>query len=84
MLNLGYPEIKRINFPFFSDVFLTQLTALTTSRSVKTRRLAMAEENTELTRTAKLAQVFQHIYNTMATAKGRCEHGLKESCNGIF
>uniref|UniRef100_K1RCH0 Putative histone-lysine N-methyltransferase ASH1L n=1 Tax=Magallana gigas TaxID=29159 RepID=K1RCH0_MAGGI len=43
------------------DVFLSQLTALKTARSVKTRRLALAEENTELTQTARLAQVFNSV-----------------------
>ncbi|XP_021377179.1 uncharacterized protein LOC110465579 isoform X2 [Mizuhopecten yessoensis] len=44
-----------------TDVFITQLTALKTSRSVRTRRLALAEENSELTQTARLAQVFNTI-----------------------
>ncbi|XP_060076770.1 histone-lysine N-methyltransferase ASH1L-like [Ylistrum balloti] len=44
-----------------TDVFITQLTALKTSRSVRTRRLALAEENSELTQTARLAQVFNNI-----------------------
>uniref|UniRef100_A0AAV2K7R9 Histone-lysine N-methyltransferase ASH1L-like n=1 Tax=Knipowitschia caucasica TaxID=637954 RepID=A0AAV2K7R9_KNICA len=44
-----------------SDVFLTQFSALQTSRSVRTRRLAAAEENTEVTRTARLAHIFKEI-----------------------
>ncbi|XP_056020790.1 uncharacterized protein LOC125649572 isoform X3 [Ostrea edulis] len=43
------------------DVFMSQLTALKTARSVKTRRLALAEENTEVTQTARLAQVFNSV-----------------------
>ncbi|KAJ8304065.1 hypothetical protein KUTeg_017648 [Tegillarca granosa] len=51
------------------DVFITQLTALKTARSVKTRRLALAEENSELAKTAKLAQIFNGIYNAVVTCK---------------
>ncbi|KAK3097974.1 hypothetical protein FSP39_014982 [Pinctada imbricata] len=43
------------------DVFMSQLFALKTARSVKTRRLTLAEENTELTQAARLAQVFNGI-----------------------
>uniref|UniRef100_T1IMB6 Ubiquitin-activating enzyme E1 C-terminal domain-containing protein n=1 Tax=Strigamia maritima TaxID=126957 RepID=T1IMB6_STRMM len=52
-----------------TDEFLTQFTALKTSRSVKTRRLAKAEENTELTKTARLAQVFKEIYTAVTSSK---------------
>lgn len=48
---------------------MTQFTALKTARSVKTRRLALAEENTELTKTARLAQVFKDIFLVLCTAK---------------
>ncbi|CAB1321165.1 unnamed protein product, partial [Coregonus sp. 'balchen'] len=50
-----------------SDVFLTQFSALQTSRSVRTRRLAAAEENTEVTRTARLAHIFKEIYSAGQT-----------------
>ncbi|XP_066274110.1 histone-lysine N-methyltransferase ASH1L-like isoform X3 [Branchiostoma lanceolatum] len=53
----------------FQDVFMTQFTALKTSRSVRTRRLAAAEENSEVTRTARLAQVLKDIYNTVVNHK---------------
>ncbi|XP_019619104.1 PREDICTED: histone-lysine N-methyltransferase ASH1L-like [Branchiostoma belcheri] len=52
-----------------TDVFMTQFTALKTSRSVRTRRLAAAEENSEVTRTARLAQVLKDIYNTVVNHK---------------
>lgn len=52
------------------DVFITQLTALKTSRSVKTRRLALAEESTELTQTARLAQILHQILKSLLAAKG--------------
>ncbi|KAM4662430.1 LOW QUALITY PROTEIN: histone-lysine N-methyltransferase ASH1L [Discoglossus pictus] len=44
-----------------SDVFMTQFAALQTSRSVRTRRLAAAEENHEVARAARLAQIFKEI-----------------------
>ncbi|KAM4690045.1 histone-lysine N-methyltransferase ASH1L [Rhinophrynus dorsalis] len=44
-----------------SDVFMTQFSALQTSRSVRTRRLAAAEENIEVARAARLAQIFKEI-----------------------
>ncbi|KAG8179697.1 hypothetical protein JTE90_025653 [Oedothorax gibbosus] len=51
------------------DAFHAQFTALNTARSVKTRRLANAEENTELAKTAKLAQVFKDIFTGVTTCK---------------
>lgn len=52
-----------------SDVFLTQFSALQTSRSVRTRRLAAAEENTEVTRTARLAHIFKEICDMIMSYK---------------
>ncbi|KAJ3609765.1 hypothetical protein NHX12_024276, partial [Muraenolepis orangiensis] len=52
-----------------SDVFLTQFSALQTSRSVRTRRLAAAEENTEVTRTARLAHIFKEICDMITSYK---------------
>lgn len=67
--NLGcvrqLPEVKQ------SDVFYTQLNALSTLRSIKTRRLAQAEDNPELTKVAKLAYIFKDLYNAVVTAKGK-------------
>ena len=53
-----------------SDVFLTQLNALSCPRSIRTRRLAQAEDNPEMTKTARLACIFKHLFSTVATAKG--------------
>ena len=55
---------------FISDVFIAQLTALNTSRSMKTRRLTLAEEDSELGKMAKLAQVCKEIYSALASCKG--------------
>nr|XP_023695525.1 histone-lysine N-methyltransferase ASH1L-like [Paramormyrops kingsleyae] len=52
-----------------SDVFLTQFSALQTSRSVRTRRLAAAEENTEVTRTARLAHILKEISDMIISYK---------------
>ncbi|XP_059365225.1 histone-lysine N-methyltransferase ASH1L-like [Carassius carassius] len=52
-----------------SDVFLTQFSALQTSRSVRTRRLAAAEENMEVTRTARLAHIFKEICDMITSYK---------------
>ena len=46
---------------------MAQFTALKTSRSVKTRRLAAAEVNIEVTKAARLAQVFKDIYTVVCT-----------------
>uniref|UniRef100_A0A3Q2XDE1 Ash1 (absent, small, or homeotic)-like (Drosophila) n=1 Tax=Haplochromis burtoni TaxID=8153 RepID=A0A3Q2XDE1_HAPBU len=51
------------------SVFLTQFSALQTSRSVRTRRLAAAEENTEVTRTARLAHIFKEICDMITSYK---------------
>ncbi|XP_034944543.1 histone-lysine N-methyltransferase ash1 [Chelonus insularis] len=53
-----------------SDAFLSQLTALTNnaSRTVRTRRLAQAQDDPEVNKTAKLAKVLKDLYNVVATA----------------
>ncbi|KAK6643918.1 hypothetical protein RUM43_000183 [Polyplax serrata] len=63
VLSRQVPEVKQ------SDVFYTQLNALSTLRSIKTRRLAQAEDNPEVTKVAKLAYIFKDLYNAVVTAK---------------
>ncbi|XP_043936099.1 histone-lysine N-methyltransferase ASH1L isoform X2 [Protopterus annectens] len=58
------------------DVFMTQFAALQTSRSVKTRRLAAAEENVEVARAARLAQIFKEICDTIISLKDSSNHAL--------
>ncbi|XP_064588352.1 histone-lysine N-methyltransferase ASH1L isoform X3 [Zonotrichia leucophrys gambelii] len=53
-----------------SDVFMTQFSALQTARSVRTRRLAAAEENLEVARAARLAQIFKEICDSIIAYKG--------------
>lgn len=64
LCNYSRPQVKQ------SDVFLTQLNALTSPRNIRTRRLAQAEDNPELTRTARLAYVLRDLYNVVIAAKG--------------
>ncbi|CAJ0965828.1 unnamed protein product [Ranitomeya imitator] len=59
-----------------SDVFLTQFAALQTSRSVRTRRLAAAEENIEVARTARLAQIFKEISDGIIYSKDSINRSL--------
>jgi len=49
---------------------MTQFSALQTSRSVRTRRLAAAEENIEVARAARLAQIFKEICDNIISYKG--------------
>ncbi|KAL5005481.1 hypothetical protein ScPMuIL_018937 [Solemya velum] len=51
------------------EVFITQLTALKTSRSVRTRRLALAEGDPELAEIARLAQVLKDIFSAVLAYK---------------
>lgn len=51
-------------------MFLTQLNALSTPRNIRTRRLAQAQENPEMTKTARLANIFRNLYNAVVHAKG--------------
>ncbi|XP_015608577.1 uncharacterized protein LOC107274224 [Cephus cinctus] len=53
-----------------SDAFFSQLTALTNTnaRTVRTRRLAQAQDDPEVNKTAKLAKVLKDLYTIVATA----------------
>ncbi|NXQ50415.1 ASH1L methyltransferase, partial [Catharus fuscescens] len=59
-----------------SDVFMTQFSALQTSRSVRTRRLAAAEENLEVARAARLAQIFKEICDSIISYKDSSRQAL--------
>ncbi|KAM9686551.1 histone-lysine N-methyltransferase ASH1L isoform 3-T3 [Trichechus inunguis] len=59
-----------------SDVFLTQFSALQTARSVRTRRLAAAEENVEVARAARLAQIFKEICDGIVSYKDSSRQAL--------
>lgn len=62
--------IETVNEVKPADVFYTQLNALSTLRSMKTRSLAQAEDNPELAKVAKLAYAFKDLYNAIVSAKG--------------
>ncbi|XP_066595274.1 histone-lysine N-methyltransferase ash1 isoform X2 [Prorops nasuta] len=53
-----------------SDAFYSQLTALTNNnpRTVRTRRLAQAQDDPEVHKTAKLAKVLKELYTVVTTA----------------
>lgn len=53
---------------------MTQFSALQTARSVRTRRLAAAEENIEVARAARLAQIFKEICDGIISYKGNHIH----------
>ena len=55
---------------FVADCFHTQLMALNTARTVKTRGLSVAQDNEEVSRVAQLAQIFQIIFVSVQTFKG--------------
>ncbi|XP_072214841.1 histone-lysine N-methyltransferase ASH1L [Excalfactoria chinensis] len=59
-----------------SDVFMTQFSALQTARSVRTRRLAAAEENIEVARAARLAQIFKEICDSIIAYKDSSRQAL--------
>ncbi|XP_007457993.1 PREDICTED: histone-lysine N-methyltransferase ASH1L [Lipotes vexillifer] len=59
-----------------SDVFMTQFSALQTARSVRTRRLAAAEENIEVARAARLAQIFKEICDGIISYKDSSRQSL--------
>lgn len=58
---------------------MTQFSALQTSRSVRTRRLAAAEENIEVARAARLAQIFKEICDSIISYKGEDDTPRKSS-----
>ena len=52
-------------------MILTGLTALTTARSMQTRRLAIAQDDPKVTKVVKLAQVLREIFAQVATLNGK-------------
>ncbi|CAG2162015.1 unnamed protein product, partial [Oppiella nova] len=57
--------VKGKEFKSSNDSLMNTLMTLNSSRSVRTRGLAKAESNEELTRTAKLAQIFTDVCDLM-------------------
>lgn len=54
-----------------NSAFLSQLNALRQPRNMRTRRLAQAEENPELNKAARLAEVLKDLLSTITSAKGK-------------
>ena len=48
-----------------------QLTAFKTSRSVKTRQLTVAEDDTEVSKMARTAGACKEIFSVLSAAKGK-------------
>ena len=58
--------------PKSEEMILTGLTALTTARSMQTRRLAIAQDDPKVTKVVKLAQVLREIFaQVTSTQKGK-------------
>merc|ERR1711997_591084 len=53
--------------PKSEEMILTGLTALTTARSMQTRRLAIAQDDPKVTKVVKLAQVLREIFAQVAS-----------------
>lgn len=54
-----------------NSAFLNHLNALRQPRNMKTRRLAQAEDDPELTKTAKLANLLRDLWNVVVEVKGK-------------
>ena len=52
-----------------AEVFKAGLTALTTARSVQTRRLALAQDNPDVSKVVQIAKTFQEIIDALNTMK---------------
>lgn len=64
-----------------TTVFLNHLNALQKPRNMRTRRLAQAEDNPELSKVAKLATVLRDLYNAVVTYKG---DGIKSNNKSVY
>lgn len=64
---------EELNIRYTEEVFKTGLTALATARSVQTRRLAIAQDNPDVSKVVQIAKMFQEILESL---KGiRTENG---------
>ena len=53
------------------ETFRAQLRALDSSRSVRTRRLAAAEDDPQMVRTLKLAHILKEIHQAVVASSGK-------------
>ena len=64
---------EELNIRYTEEVFKTGLTALSTPRSVQTRKLAIAQDNPDVSKVVQIAKTFQEILESL---KGmRAENG---------
>lgn len=59
-----------------TTVFLNHLNALQKPRNMRTRRLAQAEDDPELSKVAKLATILRELYNAVVSYKGICNFSM--------
>ena len=62
---------KEEAIPKSEEMILTGLTALTTARSMQTRRLAIAQDDPKVTKVVKLAQILREIFAQVTTQNGK-------------
>merc|ERR1711997_265677 len=69
--------------PKSEEMILTGLTALTTARSMQTRRLAIAQDDPKVTKVVKLAQVLREIFAQVATLNDENGKVLSKSLQNL-
>jgi len=60
---------EELNIRYTEEVFKTGLTALTTARSVQTRRLAIAQDNPDVSKVVQIAKTFQELLESLKRIK---------------
>jgi histone-lysine N-methyltransferase ASH1L len=68
----GREEEKASSVPVNTpeEMIMTGLTALTTARSMQTRRLTIAQDDPKVTKVVKLAQILREIFSQVTTVNG--------------
>ena len=61
------------------EMIKTGLTALATARSMQTRRLAIVQDDPNVTKVVKLAQILREIYAQVTSVNGKKERCLHSS-----
>merc|ERR1712150_104797 len=70
---------KEEAIPKSEEMILTGLTALTTARSMQTRRLAIAQDDPKVTKVVKLAQILREIFAQVTTQNDEGGKALSKS-----
>ena len=69
------------------EMIKTGLTALATARSMQTRRLAIVQDDPNVTKVVKLAQILREIYAQVTSVNGkkeRCLHSTSGACGCLL